>query len=106
MMDARNITWRLVIVAIGLPLINGAIGTSAGVLCGLDVGSSAALGVLCSSASYIAVPAAMRLALPEADPGIYLTMSLSITFPFNILINIGLISALASMLTAAGGIAP
>ncbi len=101
MMDARAITWRLIVIAIGLPLINGAIGTTAAALSGLDVGSAAALGVLCASASYIAVPAAMRLALPEADPGIYLTMSLSITFPFNILINIGLVSALASTLVGA-----
>ncbi len=105
-MDARAITWRLVVIAIGLPLINGTIGTAAAVACGLDVGSSAALGVLCASASYIAVPAAMRLALPEADPGIYLTMSLSITFPFNILINIGLMSMLASALTGVGGATP
>ena len=55
---------------------------------------------------YIAVPAAMRLALPEADPGIYLTMSLSITFPFNVLINIGLISAFAVMLTGGNGAMP
>ena len=48
----------------------------------------------------------MRLALPEADPGIYLTMSLSITFPFNVLVNIGLISAFASMIGGQGGIAP
>ncbi len=103
MMDARAITWRLVVIAIGLPLLNGSIGTAAAAACGLDVGSAAALGVLCASASYIAVPAAMRLALPEADPGIYLTMSLSITFPFNILINIGLISMLASALTGDPG---
>ncbi len=102
-MDARAITFRLVLIAIGLPLVNGAIGTAAAAACGLDVGSAAALGVLCASASYIAVPAAMRLALPEADPGIYLTMSLSITFPFNILINIGLISMLASALTGMPG---
>lgn len=95
-MDARALTWRLVVIAIGLPLINGMLGTALGTVIGLDLGSAAALGVLCASASYIAVPAAMRLALPEADPGIYLTMSLSITFPFNILINIGLISAAAS----------
>ena len=44
--------------------------------------------------------------LPEADPGIYLTMSLSITFPFNVLINIGLISAFASMIAGQGGLAP
>ena len=73
---------------------------------GLDAGSAAALGVLCASASYIAVPAAMRLALPEADPGIYLTMSLSITFPFNVLINIGLITTLALYLTSGNGVMP
>ena len=104
--DARAITWRLVTIAIALPLVNGAIGTALGAVAGLDVGSTAALGVLCASASYIAVPAAMRLALPEADPGIYLTMSLSITFPFNILVNIGLISMLAGTLVGAGAAAP
>ncbi len=103
LMDNRAITWRLGVLAIALPLVNGALGTCVGAVIGLDVGSAAALGVLCASASYIAVPAAMRLALPEADPGIYLTMSLSITFPFNILINIGLISALASALIGSGG---
>ncbi|MFU7528627.1 sodium-dependent bicarbonate transport family permease [Qipengyuania sp. ASV99] len=106
MMDSRAITWRLVAIAIFLPIVNGAAGTVLGVAIGLDAGSSATLGVLCASASYIAVPAAMRLALPEADPGIYLTMSLSITFPFNVLVNIGLISALAVALTETAGILP
>lgn len=106
MMDAQSITWRLTAIAIFLPIVNGAVGTGLGVAIGLDAGSAAALGVLCASASYIAVPAAMRLALPEADPGIYLTMSLSITFPFNVLINIGLISALAAYLTGSGGMIP
>ena len=103
-MDAKALTWRLAVIAIALPLLNGSIGVFAGAAIGLDTGSVAALGVLCASASYIAVPAAMRLALPEADPGIYLTMSLSITFPFNILINIGLIGAMAVAVT--GGVAP
>ncbi len=106
MMDARAITWRLTLIAIFLPLVNGAVGTALGVGIGLDAGSAAALGVLCASASYIAVPAAMRLALPEADPGIYLTMSLSITFPFNVLINIGIISAFAAYLTGGTGVVP
>ena len=98
-MDTRVLTVRLVVIAIALPLFNGAVGTLLGFAIGLDSGSVAALGVLCASASYIAVPAAMRLALPEADPGIYLTMSLSITFPFNVLVNIALIGAFASALT-------
>lgn len=97
-MDSKSITWRLAVIAIALPLINGTLGVLAGTAIGLDIGSTAAFGVLCASASYIAVPAAMRLALPQADAGIYLTMSLSITFPFNILINIGLLTALASAL--------
>ena len=104
MMDARAVTWRLAAIAVALPLINGTLGTLAAHAVGLDTGSMAAFGVLCASASYIAVPAAMRMALPEADPGIYLTMSLSITFPFNILVNIGMITALA--VTLAGGGAP
>ena len=100
-MDARAVTWRLTAIAIFLPIVNGAVGTTLGVMIGLPAGSAAALGVLCASASYIAVPAAMRLALPEADPGIYLTMSLSVTFPFNVLVNIALISALSVYLTGA-----
>jgi hypothetical protein len=57
------------------------------------------LGILAASASYIAVPAAMRLALPQADPGLYLSMSLGVTFPFNIIIGIPLFAALARMLS-------
>ncbi|MGB7408871.1 MAG: sodium-dependent bicarbonate transport family permease [Pontixanthobacter sp.] len=105
-MNSRAITMRLTMIAIGLPLFNGLLGTIVGAAIGLDVGSTAAFGVLCASASYIAVPAAMRLALPEADPGIYLTMSLSITFPFNILINIGVVTALARWLVPIIGYGP
>lgn len=101
LMDARALTWRLTVLAIIFPLFNGTLGVIAGTAIGLDPGSAAAFGVLCASASYIAVPAAMRLALPEADPGIYLSMSLSLTFPFNILFGIGLFAALANHLAAA-----
>jgi uncharacterized protein len=95
LVQSRKITWRLVILAIGLPVLNGTIGTVIGTVIGLDVASAAALGILAASASYIAVPAAMRLALPEADPGIYLSMSLGITFPFNIIFGISIFAALA-----------
>lgn len=101
-MDSRALTTRLAGIALFLPLVQGAVGTALGAAIGLDLGSTAALGVLCASASYIAVPAAMRLALPQADPGIYLTMSLSITFPFNVIVNIGVISGLAAMLVGTG----
>ena len=98
MMDAQALSLRLIVLAVAFPLVNGTLGTLAGSAIGLSAGDAAVFGVLCASASYIAVPAAMRLALPEANPGIYLTMSLSITFPFNILFGIGLFAALARAL--------
>lgn len=98
LVQSRKVTLPLVMLAIAIPMINGAIGTVTGTLIGLDVASAAALGILAASASYIAVPAAMRLALPEADPGIYLSMSLGITFPFNIIFGISIFAALAQMI--------
>jgi hypothetical protein len=55
--------------------------------------------VLSASASYIAVPATMRVALPEANPSIYLTLSLGVTFPFNLTVGIPLYVAVASAVT-------
>lgn len=86
--DGRSLTPRLIALAVGIALVNGTLGVLLGGLLGLDAGTAAALGILAGSASYIAVPAAMRLALPQADPGLYLGMSLAVTFPFNILIGI------------------
>ena len=96
--ETRAMTARLVLIAMVLPLVNGLIGVVVGTVIGLDPGTAALLGVLTASASYIAVPAAMRLALPAADPGIYLSMSLGITFPFNIVVNIALIAGVARMI--------
>lgn len=98
LMQSRKMTLRLVSLAIVMPLVNGTIGTVTGTLIGLDIASAAALGILTASASYIAVPAAMRLALPQADPGIYLSMSLGVTFPFNIIFGISIFAALAQAL--------
>jgi hypothetical protein len=93
--DSRAVTLRLGLLAVTLPLVNGCIGAVVGKLIGLDVGSAAALSILAASASYIAVPAAMRLALPKADAGLYLSMSLAITFPFNIVFGIPAFIALS-----------
>ena len=71
-------------------LINALLAGSLALLLGLPEGDALLLTVLGASASYIAVPAAMRLALPEANPSIFLPMSLAITFPFNLLIGIPL----------------
>jgi uncharacterized protein len=95
LIETRALTARAAGMAVLLPLMNGVLGTVIGTLIGLDVGSAAALGILTASASYIAVPAAMRLALPQADPGLYLSMSLGVTFPFNIILGIPLYAMLA-----------
>ena len=98
LIQSKKLNIRLVSLAIILPLINGTLGVFAGTIIGMDVASAATLGILAASASYIAVPAAMRMALPEADPGIYLSMSLGITFPFNIIIGITLFTQLAKLI--------
>jgi hypothetical protein len=82
--------WSLVGWGLLLPLLNASIAAALAVALGLSEGDAVLLIVLCASASYIAVPAAMRLALPEANPSVYLAMSLAITFPFNLLIGIPL----------------
>jgi hypothetical protein len=67
-----------------VPLIFGAFGTLLGTLAGLSYGGAFVLGSVAASASYIDAPAAVRAALPQANPSIYLTSSLAITFPFNL----------------------
>ena len=78
-----------------MPLIGCGTGALAGLLIGLPTGSLFLLMVLSASASYIAVPAAMRVAVPEADPGIYLTLSLGVTFPFNLTLGLPIYLAIA-----------
>ena len=88
--DLRKTGWRLLAYAVVVPLCNGVLGVTTGSLIGLGVGGSTILAVLSASASYIAAPAAVRLALPEASPSLYLTAALGITFPFNLAIGIPL----------------
>ena len=79
-----------------MPPIGAAIGLLLAVVIGLSAGGAALLMVLSASASYIAVPAAMRVALPQAKPSIYLTLSLGVTFPFNLVIGIPIYAAIAT----------
>ncbi len=99
-LDSRALTLPVAGLAILLPLINGSVGVLVGTLIGLDPGSAAALGILAGSASFIAAPAVIRMALPKADPGLYLGMALAVTFPFNILIGISYYSFLAQRIAA------
>jgi hypothetical protein len=83
----------LLVFAVAAPLINAAIAIVASRYCGISRGDATLLAVLAASASYIAAPAALRLAIPKADPGLYVSLSLGLTFPFNIIIGIPLYSA-------------
>ncbi|WP_431282064.1 sodium-dependent bicarbonate transport family permease [Humitalea sp. 24SJ18S-53] len=92
---ARALDPRLLAFALLMPLFGAAVGIGAGLGIGLSVGGVALMGTMAASASYIAVPAAMRLALPQADAGVYLTLSVAVTFPFNIALGIPLYVAMA-----------
>ena len=74
--------------ALAAPMVHAAVALALGRLLGLEPGNTALLLVLAASASYIAVPAVVRHAIPEAQPGLYLGLSLGVTFPFNILVGI------------------
>ena len=80
----------IVIFGICMPLISALLGLACGMALDLSVGGTTLLATLAASASYIAVPAAMRLAIPEANPGLSLAAVLGVTFPFNILVGIPL----------------
>ncbi|MCY4335763.1 MAG: sodium-dependent bicarbonate transport family permease [Litoreibacter sp.] len=90
------VSGRAIVFGVVMPLIGASLGLASAWLLGLSVGGAALMMVLSASASYIAVPAAMRVALPEANPAIYLTLSLGVTFPFNLTLGIPLYVALAS----------
>ena len=88
--------WFNVIFAIVVPLVNGcAVAALSGFLTS-SVGDRFILAILAASASYIAVPAAMKIAVPKANPGIFIPMALAITFPFNITIGMPIYYLIAS----------
>ncbi len=84
------------------PVISAVIGSGLGLLIGLSIGGTVLLATLAASASYIAVPAAMRIALPEANPTLSLTSSLGVTFPFNIIFGIPLYHQLTEYMFTVG----
>jgi hypothetical protein len=100
--DVKKAGLGLVVFSLGFPLIAGTLGVVVGSLTGLGLGGSVVLGVLSASASYIAAPAAVRLALPEASPGIYLTAALGITFPFNLIFGIPIMFAVGQLVEGFG----
>ena len=98
MEGGRKLTTWVVAFAIGFPLMSASLALGIAYLTGLGEANAAMLTILAGSASYIAVPAAMRLAVPKADPGVFVTASLAITFPFNLTLGIALYTAAAHWL--------
>lgn len=88
----------LIAFAIIIPVTNALLGIAISSVIGIGTGDALMFSILCGSASYIAVPAAMRVAVPEANPSLYVPMSLAITFPFNIIIGIPLYSYIIHLL--------
>ena len=82
--------WFLIGFGTLVPLLNAAVAIFVAKLIGMPQGDTLLFAILCASASYIAVPAAMRLAVPEANPSLFVAMALAITFPFNIIVGIPL----------------
>jgi uncharacterized protein len=92
--------WRFLLpFGVVLPILHGVIGVLAGHLAGLSVGGATVLGTLAASASYIAAPAAMRIANPTANHGLSLGVSLGVTFPFNLVLGIPLYHTFAKYLS-------
>ena len=90
--DLRRAGLKLVVFGIVTPLVMGATGVFVGSsLLGMSSGGAILFGVLLASASYIAAPAAMRMAVPEANPALGISAALAVTFPFNVFINIPLL---------------
>jgi hypothetical protein len=85
-------------MAIILPLAGASIGALAARALGLPLNDATLMAILAGSASYIAAPAAMRLALPQADSAVSLTLALGISFPFNLILGIPLYTIMVSAL--------
>ncbi len=88
--------WFVTLFAIIIPAINGCLAALVSQYITHDIGNRFVFAILAASASYIAVPAAMRLAAPKADPGLYIPMAIGITFPFNITIGMPLYFAIVN----------
>ena len=97
--EVRKVGKPLIIFGLLFPVIVGVMGVALGSAIGLSVGGSTVLGVLCASASYIAAPAAVGVALPKANATLALMSSIGVTFPFNLIIGIPVYFKVAELLS-------
>jgi hypothetical protein len=99
--DLKKVGPFLLAFAVLMPIVHGALGVLLGHWAGLSVAGCTVLAAMAASASYIAAPPAVRMQLPEANPTYYLTASLAMTFPFNLLFGIPLYHAMARAIAGA-----
>lgn len=92
--DVVRLGGRLLFFGTRVPLLHGVLGLLLGHFAGLSLGGGVVLAAMAASASYIAAPAAVRLALPQVNPSLYIAASLAVTFPFNLILGIPLYYAL------------
>ncbi|MFM7533094.1 MAG: sodium-dependent bicarbonate transport family permease, partial [Rubrivivax sp.] len=100
LVEVRRFGPVLLVVGLGAPPVLALLGAATGVALGLSTGGVALLATLAASASYIAAPTAMRIAVPQANPALSITAALGLTFPFNIVVGIPLYIELARRWTA------
>ncbi len=98
--EVRRFGAAVLVVGLGAPPLLALAGAGVGMALGLSTGGVALLATLAASASYIAAPTAMRIAVPQANSALSITAALGITFPFNIVVGIPMYIALAKRLTA------
>ncbi len=96
--DLKQAGWFLIGFGIVIPITFAMIGATLGMLIGLSLGGTTLLAILAASASYIAAPAAMRIAVPEANPALSIGAALAITFPFNLTLGIPLYFKMAQFI--------
>jgi hypothetical protein len=100
--DLRKAGPFLIGFAVLAPLLHAGAGLVISKMLGLPRGDAVLFMVLCASASYIAVPAAMRMTVPQANPSLYISSALAVTFPFNVVVGIPAYMALAQRFIPAG----
>ena len=96
--DIKKVGVFLTSFAIIIPVFNGTIGVIVATILGLSVGGAVMFGLLMASASFIAAPAVLRYAIPQAKPSLYITSALGITFPFNIIVTLPILFTLSTFL--------
>ena len=102
--DIKKVGIFLIAFSIIMPTFNGIIGVLVATVMGLSLGGAVMFGLLLASASFIAAPAVLRHAIPQANPSLYITSALGITFPYNIIVLLPIMFAVSTLVHGDGSI--